>query len=424
MRRLTGPLCGPAPPGSNDQIPDDSCHRARRPVAAIRRPSSTAPEAHGSRRSAPPKSSSAPSAAPGSRRNVPRPAAAVGRHPRGLRRAPRVGADALRRALRRRVVARGVRRPRREPLGVADLRGGVLPGRRAAAGHAERHLPARADDLRVRHARAAGPHPAARWRRASRPGARAGRSRTRAATSPASRAEAVRDDAARRLAALAARRRGRRAARSARTSSGCSAATRRAERHQRPHLLPRRPRRRRASPCAASNARRRRGLRRGVPRRRVRRPTPTCSASRTRAGASRWRRPARSAGSRCARPGRFLATARPAHRARTATRADDDPRRCATGSSTAWIDAEAYRWQTFWTVTRIVEGAARRARSRASSRSSGRSSTSRLHELALELLGRPRRAASTATIAALDEGLPVRARRARSTRARTRSSAT
>ena len=26
----------------------------------------------------------------------------------------------------------------------------------------------------------------------------------------------------------------------------------------------------------------------------------------------------------------------------------------------AWIDAEAYRWQTFWTVTRIVEGSADR----------------------------------------------------------------
>ena len=46
--------------------------------------------------------------------------------------------------LGRRLLARGVRRPGREPLGVADLRGGVLPGRRAAAGDPERHLPARA----------------------------------------------------------------------------------------------------------------------------------------------------------------------------------------------------------------------------------------------------------------------------------------
>ena len=87
----------------------------------------------------------------------------VGRHPRGLRPAPRVGADAVRRPVGGRVVARGVRRPRRVAVGVADLRGGVLPGRRAAAGHPERHLPAGADDLRVRHARAAGPHPARAW---------------------------------------------------------------------------------------------------------------------------------------------------------------------------------------------------------------------------------------------------------------------
>ena len=53
-----------------------------------------------------------------------------------------------------------VRRSGREPLGVADLRGGVLRGRRAAAGHPERHLPARADDLRVRHPGAKGSDPA------------------------------------------------------------------------------------------------------------------------------------------------------------------------------------------------------------------------------------------------------------------------
>ena len=50
-------------------------------------------------------------------------------------------------------------------LGVADLRGGVLPGRRAAARHPERHLPAGADHLRVRHPGAEGPHPAADGRR-------------------------------------------------------------------------------------------------------------------------------------------------------------------------------------------------------------------------------------------------------------------
>ena len=52
----------------------------------------------------------------------------------------------------------------------------------------------------------------------------------------------------------------------------------------------------------------------------------------------------------------------------------------------AWIDSEAYRWQTFWTVTRIAEGA----------RTGPESSMVKvfwseldiaLHELALELLG-------------------------------------
>ena len=57
-------------------------------------------------------------------------------------------------------------------LGVADLRRGVLPGRRPAAGQPERHLPARAHHLRVRHRRAEGALPAAdgRGRRAVGPG--------------------------------------------------------------------------------------------------------------------------------------------------------------------------------------------------------------------------------------------------------------
>ena len=88
------------------------------------------------------------------------PGAALGRHRRGLRPAPGVGARPARRPLGRRVVARGLRRPRRLAVGVADLRGGVLPGRWPPAGHPERHLPARPDHLRVRHARPAGPLPA------------------------------------------------------------------------------------------------------------------------------------------------------------------------------------------------------------------------------------------------------------------------
>ena len=158
----------------------------------------------------------------GSRRTCPRDPLPSGDTARGVRPPPRVGAAALRRPLGGRVVARGVRRPRREPLGVADLRGGVLPGGRAPAGHPERHLPARADDLRVRHPGAAGPLPApdgerrgdlvpglVRARRGQRPGRRSRRRRC----------------ATRRPAAggSTARRPGRRAARSAPTSSACSA---------------------------------------------------------------------------------------------------------------------------------------------------------------------------------------------------------
>ena len=121
-------------------------------------------------------------------------------------------------------------------------------------------------------------------------------------------------------------------------------------------------------------------------------------------------------------PGRFLATADRLDRARAARRADATPiRRCATTSSQAWIDAEAYRWQTFWTVTRIVDG----------ERTGAESSLTkvfwseldvRLHETALALLG-PHAELSTAT-RGVDEGLRSSRCRARSTRARTRSSAT
>ena len=82
-------------------------------------------------------------------------------------------------------------------------------------------------------------------------------------------------------------------------------------------------------------------------------------------------------------PGRFLATAqRLIDLARD--RGGEDARRDAIVA--AYIDAEAYRWQTFWTVTRLVEGA-----------STGPESSMvkvfwseldvQLHELALELLG-------------------------------------
>ena len=52
----------------------------------------------------------------------------------GFAPAPRLGEAALRGPLGGRLLARGLRRPRRSPLGVADLRGGVLPGRAPRSG--------------------------------------------------------------------------------------------------------------------------------------------------------------------------------------------------------------------------------------------------------------------------------------------------
>ncbi len=90
-------------------------------------------------------------------------------------------------------------------------------------------------------------------------------------------------------------------------------------------------------------------------------------------------------------PGRFLATAQRlialARRHLDADHGIDDvPDEWRDRLVAAWIDAEAYRWQTFWTVTRIVEGA-----------STGPESSMvkvfwsdldvRLHELALDRLG-------------------------------------
>jgi hypothetical protein len=84
-------------------------------------------------------------------------------------------------------------------------------------------------------------------------------------------------------------------------------------------------------------------------------------------------------------PGRFMATAsRLIQLARTHADTATPARRARLVQ--AWIDAEAYRWQTFWTVTRLAEG----------KRSGPESSLVklwwseldvRLHELALELLG-------------------------------------
>ncbi len=86
-------------------------------------------------------------------------------------------------------------------------------------------------------------------------------------------------------------------------------------------------------------------------------------------------------------PGRFLATAqRLIDLARAHARSPHVDASWRDRLIAAWIDAEAYRWQTFWTVTRLSEGA----------RSGPESSMVkvfwseldvRLHQLALELLG-------------------------------------
>ena len=58
-------------------------------------------------------------------------------------------------------------------------------------------------------------------------------------------------------------------------------------------------------------------------------------------------------------PGRFLATAQ--RLIDLYHERGDDPQ-LRDRLVDAYIDAEAYRWQTFWTVTRIVDGRAHRAR--------------------------------------------------------------
>jgi alkylation response protein AidB-like acyl-CoA dehydrogenase len=84
-------------------------------------------------------------------------------------------------------------------------------------------------------------------------------------------------------------------------------------------------------------------------------------------------------------PGRFLATAQrliDLYRSRADTAEPGLRERVID----AWIDAEAYRWQTFATVTRIVEGARTGAES-SMVKLFWSELDVRLHELALELLG-------------------------------------
>jgi alkylation response protein AidB-like acyl-CoA dehydrogenase len=82
-------------------------------------------------------------------------------------------------------------------------------------------------------------------------------------------------------------------------------------------------------------------------------------------------------------PGRFLATAQRLIDLYHARGEDPELRDRIV---TAYIDAEAYRWQTFWTVTRAVEGATAGAES-SMVKVFWSELDVRLHELALELLG-------------------------------------
>ncbi len=90
-------------------------------------------------------------------------------------------------------------------------------------------------------------------------------------------------------------------------------------------------------------------------------------------------------------PGRFLATAQrliDLHRDRVTSSASDGPvdDELRDRIVQAWIDAEAYRWQTFWTVTKLLDGGQAGAES-SMVKVFWSELDVRLHELALELLG-------------------------------------
>jgi alkylation response protein AidB-like acyl-CoA dehydrogenase len=82
-------------------------------------------------------------------------------------------------------------------------------------------------------------------------------------------------------------------------------------------------------------------------------------------------------------PGRFLATAQ---RLIDLYHAEGDDPAQRDRLVDAYVDAEAYRWQTFWTVTRLVEGISAGAES-SMVKVFWSELDVRLHELALDLLG-------------------------------------
>jgi alkylation response protein AidB-like acyl-CoA dehydrogenase len=83
-------------------------------------------------------------------------------------------------------------------------------------------------------------------------------------------------------------------------------------------------------------------------------------------------------------PGRFLATAQ---RLIDLWHAHGDDPELRDGLIAAYIDAEAYRWQTYWTVTQLVDGGRTGAES-SMVKVFWSELDVRLHELALETLGR------------------------------------
>jgi alkylation response protein AidB-like acyl-CoA dehydrogenase len=83
-------------------------------------------------------------------------------------------------------------------------------------------------------------------------------------------------------------------------------------------------------------------------------------------------------------PGRFLATAQ---RLIDLWHTHGEDPEIRDRLITAYIDAEAYRWQTYWTVTQLVEGGRTGAES-SMVKVFWSELDVRLHELALETLGR------------------------------------
>ena len=357
---------------------------------------------------------------------MPRRAAAVGRHPRGLRRATSSGsARCSTPAGRRGVVARGVRRPRREPVGVADLRGGVLPrparrsGSRRTASSCSRR---RSSSSARRSSRTAS---CRRWPRASRPWCQGwSRARTPGSDLAGIQSRAVRDDAAGGWRLTGQKTWTTRGAFCTHLF-GLFRTDPDAERHHGLTYFLVAARRRPASRCAASSGS---TATRASPRcssTTCSSPTPTCSASVERGlgrrdGDDRLRARAHAALARAA----SSPTARPARSTSYRARGDRRDPRCATGV-VAGVDRRRGLplADASGPSPRIVDGRSHRAPSRASTKVFwSELDVAPARDRARP--ARPARGAARRRRRGVDEGLRVRARRARSTPAPTRSSAT